>query len=132
MNAYGQLKLWYANSEIRTPSFNPATFNQFTYDSYIITVSRVWTVPFFWNWDFCPIYRRHLNPLYNQKLISVNLRNFEKMKNAKESSNESQNITGSGKVYYDNIPSLDGALEYFKLFFGPVKSVGFGSLHGHI
>ena len=86
MNAYGQLKLWYANSEIRTPSLNPATFNQFTYDSYIITVSRVYTVPFFFKLGFLPHLiqdfllilkpiskndRRHINPLISVPLLNM-------------------------------------------------------------
>ena len=57
-----------------------------------------------------------------KKLISVNLRNFEKNfktrgKAVSDGSNQSQNVTGYEIVSFDKIRSRDGALEHFEFFF---------------
>ena len=66
-------------------------------------------------------YKMHLNPFYDQKTVSANLRNFEKKikthgKVLFDSSNESQNVTGYENVKFDKISSRDGALENFENF----------------
>ena len=66
-------------------------------------------------------YKMHLNPFYDQKTVSANLRNFENKikthgKALVDSSNESQNVTGYENVQFDKISSRDGTLEHFEKF----------------